>query len=338
LKAALYYSNNNIKIIEMEKPEIGPEELLVEVKACGICGSDVMEWYRVKTAPRVLGHEMTGKVVEVGENVENYVEGDRIFVSHHVPCNTCKWCLKGHHTVCDTLRSTNYYPGGFAEYVKIPPINVDRGVFLLPPEVSYDQGIFIEPLACVVRGQRHVRVSPGDTVLVIGSGVSGILHIKYAKAVGAEEVIAVDISDFKLKMAGKMGADYAFKATDNVPEKIKEVIGCGADVVIVTAPVYSAMKTAFHSVDRGGSVLFFAPLEAGETLPVEVWELWRNEITITTSYGGSPQDIEIALKMIRSRRIEVEDLITHRLPLTEAKKGFELASRGNDSLKVVLYP
>ncbi len=337
MKAALYYSNNDIRIIEIEKPEIGPNEILVKAKACGICGSDLMEWYRVKTAPRVLGHEMTGEIVEVGETVRGYKEGDRVFVSHHVPCNTCHWCLKGHHTVCETLRTTNYHPGGFAEYVRIPQINVDRGVFKLPPEISYDQGVFIEPLACVVRGQRHAGVSPGDTVLVVGSGVSGILHIRYAGSMGAERVIAIDINEYKVRMAEEMGADYAFMADENVPMKIKD-ISDGIDIVIVTAPAVSAMKTAFQLVDRGGTILLFAPLEEGKTIPVEVWELWKNEITVTTSYGASPLDIETALKLIRSGRIEVEDLITHRLPLTEAKKGFEIASRGVDSLKVVLYP
>ncbi len=337
MKAVLYYSNDDVRIVEMEKPKIGPDEILVRAKACGICGSDVMEWYRVKTAPRVLGHEMTGEIVEIGENVKGYEVGDRVFVSHHVPCNTCHWCLRGHHTVCETLRTTNYDPGGFAEYVRIPPINVDRGVFLLPPEVSYDQGVFIEPLGCVVRGQRHAGMSPGDSILVVGSGVSGILHMRYAKNMGAENVIAVDINEYKVKMAERMGADHAFLADRNTPERVRDVSD-HIDIAIVTAPAISAMKTAFETVDRGGTVLFFAPLEAGKTIPVEIWELWKNEITLTTSYGASPKDIEIALKLISSGRVEVEDLITHRLPLVEARKGFEIASRSTDSLKVVLYP
>ena len=128
MRVAMYYNNNDVRLEEMPKPKIGPGELLIKAIACGICGSDVMEWYRVKKTPRVLGHEMTGEIVEVGEGVNQYKVGDRVFVSHHVPCNTCRYCLSGHHTACETLHTTNFDPGGFAEYIRVPRINVDRGV------------------------------------------------------------------------------------------------------------------------------------------------------------------------------------------------------------------
>ena len=137
MQVAMYYSNKDIRIEEMPRPKIGPEEILVKVMACGICGSDVMEWYRIRKAPRVLGHEMTGEIVEVGKNVKNFKVGDRVFVSHHVPCNTCRYCLSGNHTACETLHTTSFDPGGFSEYVRVPPINVDRGTFLLPEEISF---------------------------------------------------------------------------------------------------------------------------------------------------------------------------------------------------------
>jgi L-iditol 2-dehydrogenase len=143
----MYYKNSDVRLEEMPKPQISSRELLVKVQASGICGSDVMEWYRIKRAPLVLGHEITGEIVEVGKNVSGYKVGDRVFVSHHVPCNSCRYCLSGNHTVCSTLHTTNYYPGGFAEYIRVPAINVERGVFLLPQEVSFADGTFIEPLA-----------------------------------------------------------------------------------------------------------------------------------------------------------------------------------------------
>ncbi|MCD6383838.1 MAG: zinc-dependent dehydrogenase [Thermoplasmata archaeon] len=337
MKAALYYSNSDVRIVEMERPEAGAGEIVVRMRLCGICGSDVMEWYRIKSAPRVLGHEMVGEIVEVGEGVEKYHVGERVFVSHHVPCNTCHWCLKGHHSVCDTLRSTNYYPGGFAEYIKVPQINVDRGVFPLPTELTWDEGVFIEPLGCVVRGQRFAGTSPGDSVLVVGAGVTGILHAKLAKALGASEVIATDVNPYKLKMAKGMGADHILDAKGDVEEGVKKIIGRGADVVIITAPVKAAFQDGLRAVDRGGTILFFAPLKPDETLPLNIWDLWRNEVSIVTSYAASPKDLETAIELLRSHRVNIEGMITHRFPLTSAGEAFQVAARGDKSLKVVVY-
>ena len=180
---AMYYKNDDVRLEEIPVPKIGQRELLVKVIASGICGSDVLEWYRVKTSPRVLGHEIAGDIVKAGEGVKNYKIGDRVFVSHHVPCNTCKYCLKGQHTACHTLHTTNFDPGGFSEFLRVPEINVDRGVFVLPDNVSYEEGSFIEPLACVVRGQRLIGIKQSQSVLVIGSGISGCHSIQDRKSV-----------------------------------------------------------------------------------------------------------------------------------------------------------
>ena len=161
MRVAMYYNNRDIRIEEMPRPAVGRGEVLVRIEASGICGSDVMEWYRIHKAPLVLGHEIAGQIVAVGEGVETYRPGDRVAASHHVPCNTCHYCLSGHHTVCETLRQTNFYPGGFAEYVLLPALNVDRGVYRLPEEMTYEEATFIEPLACVLRAQRMAGISPG---------------------------------------------------------------------------------------------------------------------------------------------------------------------------------
>ncbi len=159
MRVAMYYNNRDVRLEEMPVPSIGPGELLVRIKASGICGTDVMEWYRVKKAPLVLGHEISGEIASVGEGVEHFRIGDRVFVSHHVPCNSCRYCLSGHHSVCDTLRQTRFDPGGYAEYIRVPKINVELGTFLLPDELSFEEGSFIEPVACIVRGQRIARSS-----------------------------------------------------------------------------------------------------------------------------------------------------------------------------------
>ncbi len=339
MKVAMYYNNNDVRLEEIPTPSVGSGELLVKVLASGICGSDVMEWYRVKKAPRVLGHEITGEIVEVGRGVDRYKIGDRVFVSHHVPCNTCHYCLNGYHTVCDTLRSTNFDPGGFAEYIRIPKLNVDRGVFLLPDEVSFEDGVFIEPLACVIRGQSLAKFSPGQAVFVIGSGISGVLHIALARVSGAGRIIASDIDEYRLKAAKKLGADEAIHAKDVTPMKIREINkGRLVDLIIVCAGTISAYSQALQSVDRGGAVLCFAPLEPGLNFIFSFFDFWNDGITLLPTYGGSPFDIERAIELIRTRRLPLREMVTHRLPLAETGVGFQLVAEAKDSLKVIVEP
>lgn len=339
MKVAMYYNNNDVRIEKMPIPEIDDNEMLVKVKASGICGSDVMEWYRIKKAPLVLGHEIAGDIVEVGKNVEKYKVGDKVFVSHHVPCNTCRYCLDGQHTLCDTLHSTNFYPGGFAEYLRVPEINVDRGTFVLPKEMTYDEGVFIEPLACVVRGMRIAEMKLGKSVLVIGSGIAGLLHIKLARALGANKVIATDISDYRLKMAKKLGADIVINAKENVPVKVKEYNdGRLADLVVLCTGVIPAVKQAINSVDRGGTLLFFAPTEPGVEIPFPLFDLWNKGVKMVSTYAGGPRDIADAIEMIRFKKVTVTDMISHKLSLSEAAKGFKLVAQAQESIKVILYP
>lgn len=339
MRVATYHNNKDVRLEEIPVPEIGRGELLVKVMASGICGTDVMEWYRLKSAPRVLGHEITGEISEVGEGVRGYKAGDRVFVSHHVPCNACRYCLAGHHTACETLHTTNYDPGGFAEYVRVPQINVDRGVYLLPDEVSYEEGTFIEPLACVLRAQMLARIRPGSSVLVLGSGISGLLHIMLARALGASRVIATDISEYRLKAARRLGAALAVDAREDVPAQVREANnGNLADCVIVCAGALSAMMQALNSVDRGGTVVFFAPTEPGVDVPVPITELWRKEITMMTSYGASPADLAIALELIRGGNVKVKDMITHHLPLSEIGRAFQLVAQAEESIKVIIEP
>ncbi len=340
MRVAMYYSNKDVRVEEMPAPEIGPGELLVRVEASGICGSDVMEWYRVHKAPLVLGHEIAGVIVAMGEGVYGYKAGDRISASHHVPCNTCQYCLAGHHTACDTLRKTNFDPGGFVEYLRLPAINVDRGVYLLPDEVSFEEATFIEPLACVLRAQKKASVEPGKTVIILGSGIGGLLHIHLASVLGATRVIATDIVDYRLKAAKRFGADWVINANEDVPSKLREVNdGRLADCVIVCTGAVSAITQALKSVERGGTVLFFAPTDKDVTIPLSINELfWRNDVTITTSYAGDRADHLTALKLIQAKRVAVKEMITHRLSLSETGLGFQLVEKAQNSIKVIIEP
>jgi L-iditol 2-dehydrogenase len=340
MRVAMYYNNNDIRVEDVPTPEIGPSELLVRIEASGICGSDVMEWYRIKKAPLVLGHEIAGEVAEVGQGIDRYKKGDRVVASHHVPCNSCRFCLRGHHTVCDTLRSTHFDPGGFAEYVRLPAINVDRGVYLIPDGVSFEEASFAEPLACVLRAQRIAGIGPGDTVMVMGSGIAGLLHIQLACAMGAGRVLATDVSETRMAAAKKFGADIVIDAAEDVLSELRRANdGQLADKVMVCTGARSANLQALELVERGGTVLFFAPTDPGVTIPVSINDLFfRNDITLTTSYAGSPADHVTALELIRAHRVRVKEMITHRLSLEETSKGFQLVAEAQDSIKVIIEP
>jgi L-iditol 2-dehydrogenase len=340
MRVAMYYSNQDVRLEEKPMPQISPGEVLMRVEASGICGTDLLEWYRQHKAPMVLGHEVAGVIAAVGEGVKHYRVGERICAAHHVPCNACHYCLSGHHTVCDTLRRTNFDPGGFAEYVRLPRINVEQGIFRLPDEVSFEQATFVEPLACVLRGQRSAHLEPGQSVLVIGSGVAGLLHMQLARISGADHVVATDIVDYRLEAARRFGVDVAVHARDYAPASLRETAdGRLADLVVICSGAKSAINQALESVERGGTVLFFASTDPGVSVPMSVNDLfWRNETTLTSSYGGSPADYAAALDLIQAGKIHVREMITHRLGLAQTGLGFQLVARAQDSLKVIIEP
>ena len=230
MKVSVWYNNEDIRIEEVPRPKPGPKEILIKVLACGICGSDIVEWYRLPRAPLVQGHEIGAEVVEIGKEVTQYRPGDRVFVAPKVPCMKCDYCKSGHYPVCSNVKER--LPGGFAEYVLVPETLVENGTYLLPDHVSDDQSTFIEPLACVVRAQRLAGVHGGQRVLVMGSGMSGLLHVKLAKSSNCR-VIATDINPQKLKYADQMGADMIVDAAEDVPERlVADNMGL-ADVVIL---------------------------------------------------------------------------------------------------------
>lgn len=337
----MYYSNRDVRVKEMSVPEIGPGEMLMKVLASGICGSDVMEWYRRDKVPLVLGHEVAGEVIDVGGGVREFRPGDRVAATHHVPCNTCHYCLNGHHTVCETLLAgTHFHPGGFAEYIRIPAINVDRGVFHIPQGVSCEKASFMEPLACVLRGQKNARLRPGQSVLILGSGISGLLHISLARALGAGLVVAADSIPFRLKKAEQMGADLALKADNMLISSLREANGGRlADLVIICFDGF--IPLALEAVEKGGTVLFFAGASEGATIPAAINDLfWRTEITLTSTYAGAPYDCDTALKLIRAGKVQVEKTITHRLSMKKAPVGFQAVSSPmeHECIKVIVEP
>src|SRR3989344_1245823 len=310
MRVATYYNNQDIRIEEVSVPKIGEGELLLKVRAAGICGSDVTEWYRTKKMGKVLGHEIAGEVVEVGQGVKQYKKGDRVAASHHVPCYECHFCKLGHHTLCDTLRTTNFDPGGFAEWIRLPAINVRYGVYALPEELTYEEGIFVEPLACTLRGQHKANVRPEQTVLVMGCGNAGLLHILVAKALGIKRIVATDINERRL-----------------------------ADVVIPCVGLKPVTEQALQLVERGGTVLFFGLHNPEQILALPMYRVfWEQGLTLMNSYAASPEDHREAVKLMQEGKLSVKKLISHRLPFAEIAKAFELVSKAKESLKVIIDP
>lgn len=340
MKAAVWYHNRDVRVEEMPIPSIGPDEILVRVEASGVCGSDGMEWYRLSKAPLVLGHEIAGVIEETGARVRGFQVGQRVTVAHHVPCNTCHYCLAGHHSCCETLRTTNFFPGGFAQYVRVPAINVDRGTWVLPDHVTFDQATFVEPLGCVVRGLRRIGLRPGETVAVIGCGISAQLMILTARAWGAGLIVAFDSIPFRRRLASLHGADVVVGEEAGFVEAIRAHNGGRkADVVILCRPL---VELGLEAVDRGGRVLFFTGAEdPSQTIRIPWNEIfWRTEVTLTSSYASPPQDSVTALTLIASRRVQVDSLITHRFPLEGLGQAISMLTHPweHESLKILIYP
>jgi L-iditol 2-dehydrogenase len=298
-----------------------------------------MEWYRKPRAPLVLGHEISGTVEEAGSGVTRFAPGDRVVATHHVPCNTCDYCLTDRHSVCETLHTTTFDPGGFCEFVRLPAINVDRGTFAIPDGLSFEDATFVEPLACVVRAQRISGLRPGDSVAVLGSGISGILHLKMARAGGAGTIVTTDTSEHRVAAACGYGADLALRADADLVPRVREFNrGRLVDQVLVCTAAKPALEQALQLVERGGTILFFAPLDPDDTLVLPMNDLWKRGITLTHSYAGPPADMRTALELIHARRVEVGTMISHRLGLDETQEGFRLTAEAGESMKVIIDP
>lgn len=335
MKVAKWYNNQDIRIEDVPTPRPGPDEMLVKVISCGICGSDIVEWYRLPRAPLVPGHEIGAEVVEVGQALKKFNPGDRVFVAPKVPCMQCEYCKNGHYPACTNIKER--LPGGFAEYVLVPNTLIENGAYRLPDSISYDQSTFIEPLACVVRAQRLAGVQQGQTVMVFGCGMSGLLHIKLAKANNCQ-VIATDVNARRLELAAGLNAEITIDATENVAERLLYANDRKADVVILCTSAMSAVDQAWKCVDKGGVIVFFAVPGPDRQISIPLNDFWTKEIKILTSYYCGPPDIIDAIDLIESETVKVDDMITHRLPLKDVTRGFQLVLDGTESIKVIINP
>jgi L-iditol 2-dehydrogenase len=339
MRVVEYHANDDIRIVEQPVPEIGPGELLIQLNACGICASDVMEWYMRPRAPLYPGHEPVGTVVRVGEGVEQFVPGERVFFHHHVPCMTCHFCQRGSFSQCTTFRRTRLYPGGLAEYVRVPAPNVQLDVLPLPADLSFEAATLIEPLACCIRGVQRANIQPGDRVLVLGAGSNGLMLAQLARQRGAIRVMISDPIAYRREHALEAGIDRAFDP--QVQPLLDQVLaandGLKPDVVIVTPSHVSVMRQGVELVGPGGTVLLFAPPPPAEELTLTPNYLFFQEITLRTSYSAGPYETRQALALLQSGRIRPETIITHRFALQDAAEAFRLVARPGEALKVVIH-
>ncbi|RLI42170.1 hypothetical protein DRO59_04935 [Candidatus Bathyarchaeota archaeon] len=338
MKVAVYHSQQDIRIEEMPKPEIGEDEILVEMKACGICGSDLMDWYLKTRAPLVLGHEPAGVIVKAGSKVRDFNVGDRVFIHHHVACLTCHYCTHGDYTLCERFHRTNIKPGGFAEYFRVPAPNLQIDTLKIPEKLSFEEATLIEPIGCCVRAFRKSGIQVGDSVVIIGAGPTGVIHTALSKIFGAAKTVVSDLFDFRLRMAEKFGADVTVNPErEDLTEVVKaETDGVGADLVIVAAPSIEAYKTGLSVCRKGGKLCVFAPTKPGEYLQISPKELFFSEIQIIPSYSTSHLETRTALELIKSGRINAKGLITHRFKLADTAEAFKTALENKESLKVIV--
>lgn len=338
MRAVEYHSNDDVRIVETPVPAIGPGELLVRLRACGLCASDVMEWYMQPRAPLYPGHEPVGIVEQVGAGVTQFAPGQRVFLHHHVPCMVCHYCRRGSFSQCTTFRATRLDPGGLAEYIRVPARNVQLDVLPLPDALSFEAATLIEPLACCIRGINRAEIQPGDSVLILGAGSNGLMLAQLGMQRGAGRVMIADPISFRRQRAQVVGIDHVIDPQlDSVIEQVHAINdGRKPDIVIVTPSSISAMQQGLELVGAGGTLLLFAPPPPEAQLAIAPNIIFFREISLRTSYSAGPYETRLALDMLSSGRVRAEQIITHRFPLKEAGQAFRLVAHPGEALKVVI--
>jgi L-iditol 2-dehydrogenase len=336
VRAAVYRGDGRLVAEEWPRPSIGDGELLLRLKGCGLCGSDIAKIVDPATkVPAVFGHEVVGEVAAVGGGVPAYAVGDRVVAAHHVPCGECHYCRRGSESMCAAFKSSNLDPGGFAEYVRVPAANVRHATFRVPPHVSDEAASFVEPLACCLRAVRRARVQPGDTAVVVGLGSIGCLFVQLLEGAGAA-VVGADALPDRAVFARGLGATAAGTLEDAAKAQQELSAGRGADHVVITGGGAAVLPWAATVARDGGAIHYFAG-GGGDALPLPLETLYHRELTISATYSSSPADLAESFALIAGGAIAVDRLITHRVPLERLAAGVDLMRR-REALKVYVTP
>jgi L-iditol 2-dehydrogenase len=321
VRVARSVTAREVRVEEVPDPVAGEGEVVCRVLACGVCGSDVSDAWVAPKLPVVLGHELSGEVLEVGPGVSGVAVGDRVVVHHHAPCGECRRCRRGHETLCERFRSTALDPGGFAERVRVPPELAAE--LLVLDGLDAERATFVEPLACVLRAFDRAGLRAGDSLLVVGAGTSGLLAVAAAHARAVEAVWVREPRPERLERALALGAE----------RHGNELV----DVAMVCAPSPAALAAAFAAVAPGGSLCLYAPPSPGQALGLDGHALYRGEVDVRASYSAGPGDMRAALALVASGRVDPGPFVTHRLGLEETARALELARTG-EALKALVLP
>ncbi len=347
MKAAVYRGRNEINCEELERLRIGEGEVLVRVMACGVCPTDIKKIeHGVLEPPRIFGHEIAGIIEEVGEGVRNWKIGERVAVHHHIPCEKCHYCENESYSMCETYKKTGttagFEPsgGGFAEYVRVMPWIVEKGMIRIPENVGFEEASFVEPVNTCLKGIGRLGIKKNHVVIVFGQGAIGLILLQLARLKGATTV-GIDLMDERLKIAKGFGAHHVFNPKEvDLGEEIKKITGGrGADAAVIAAPSNKAIAQAVQTTRNGGKVLLFAQTEPGSLFEIDASEICRNEKDLIGSYSASVKLQEEVAEIVFGRKINVKDLITHEFSLEEAGNAIKLAANPtSSSLKVIIKP
>ena len=341
MKAAVVKSNSNIEIKNIENQSVGPGDILVKMRACGICGSDVEKVFGKYGQPSMrLGHEPAGIITQVGSEISNFSVGDRVFTHHHVACysDDCHECNHGNETMCKKYYESNLEPCGLADEYIVPEWNVKHGgVLKIPDSMSFEDAAMIEPLACCIRAWNKFTHKNNDSIAVLGIGPTGIMHALLAKIYGFEKIFCLDLNEFRLDFAKKFEAIAINSGNTNALEQIKsETANQGVDVVIVATSSLNALKDAVNFVRKGGTIVMFGVPSKGAIIDLDMSEIYSKGITIVNSYAASDFDTKEALEKISNKQINVSQLITHKYNLQECQKAFVHAKSGDNAMKIII--
>jgi L-iditol 2-dehydrogenase len=341
MKAAVIKSNSNIEIKNIENQSVGPGDILVKMRACGICGSDVEKVFGKYGQPSMrLGHEPAGTIMEVGSEISNFSVGDRVFTHHHVACysDDCHECNHGNETMCKKYYESNLEPCGLADEYIVPEWNVKHGgVLKIPDSMSFEDAAMIEPLACCIRAWNKFTHKNNDSIAVLGIGPTGIMHALLAKIYGFEKIFCLDFNEFRLDFAKKFEAIAINSGNTNALEQIKsETANQGVDVVIVATSSLNALKDAVNFVRKGGTIVMFGVPSKGAIIDLDMSEIYSKGITIVNSYAASDFDTKEALEKISNKQINVSQLITHKYNLQECQEAFVHAKSGDNAMKIII--
>jgi len=340
MKTASVKEPSVISVDDIEKPTLESGDILVQMNACGICGSDVEKVFGEYGQPSMrLGHEPAGIILDVGTDVTDFKKGDRVFTHHHVPCYNCHLCIHGNETMCAKYSETNLTPCGLSEEYVVPAWNVSHGgVLKISDSLSFEEAAMIEPLACCVRAWTKFHSYEGDSAAIFGVGPTGMMHVMLAKAKKLSKIICLDVNDFRLDFAKKFNITESINSMDEGRKQkiLNHTENRGVDVAIVATSSMNALEDAIDMVRKGGVVMMFGVPSKGSKLDLDMSKIYSKEITLVTSYAASDKDTKDALALIESSQINVKQLITHTYPIVDSQKAFDHARTGENAMKIII--